>query len=204
MITKRQIAEIIADIKTGGDPVVNSKYDPRNIGVIVDIARNTLIDTEFRQYGKISEVFTQAFKNVDVQTDTDRDEKFSDLPSIIAALKKDQGLRQVSPMKDQINVFGIGESGDRAMFHGTEGELSQRPIAMLEGQRIYYEGIGPNIKKVLIKMIPSIADIGLDESIPVPGDKETALINIVKDMFHESKTTVEDKSNDNNRQQTAS
>ncbi len=203
MITKKQIAEIIADIKSGGDPVPNSKYDPRNIGVIVDIARNTLIDTEIRQYGRISEIFTKAFNNVEVKTDTDRDEKFSDLPSIICALKKDQGLRQVSPMKDQRKVFVIGQSGDLALFDGMEGGLTDRTIAQLEGQRIYYVNINRNVKKVLIKMIPSIADIDINESIPVPGDKETALINIIKDMFQESKKTAEDKYNDNNTQQIA-
>ena len=201
MITKKQIAEIIADIKSGGDPSNNSKYDTRNIGVIVDIARNTLIDTELRQYGRISEIFTKAFPNVAVKSDEDRDEQYSDLPSILAALKKDQGLRQVSPMRDQINVFAIGQSGDRALFNGMEGELSTRTIVLLEGQRIYYENISPKIEKVLIKMIPSIADIDENESIPVPGDKETALISIIKDMFQESKETVEDKYNDANNQQ---
>jgi len=201
MITKAQIAALVADIKAGGDPPENSKYHPKNIAVIVDFVRNTLIETEYRQTGTISDILVKGFNNVKVQKDTERDESFSELPSTIAAIMDNLGLRQVSPMKDQKMVFAISFNGARAMFEGLEGQLTQRTIVYPEGNKIFYENIDPNVEKVLIKMIPSVLTLKDNDPIPVPANKEKLLIDLVREQLDEAKFTVQDKYNDANSQQ---
>lgn len=201
MITVSKLTALIADGKSGGDPTAGSKYHPKNIIAIADIVRNTLIETEYKQTGTISDVLVKAFENVEVKKNTERDEKFSDLPSIIAAIIDGLALRQVSSMKDQIGVYSIGVNGSRAVFEGLAGQLTDRPTVYLEGNKIFYENPNPAVKKVLIKMIPSISSLGKNETIPVPGNKEKLFIDLISEMLDETKQTIQDKTNDSNYQQ---
>lgn len=201
MITKSKLGQLVKDALSGGDATANTKYDERLVWEYADIVRNTLIDIELRLTGNISDIFFHGFNNVEVKTDTDRDEKFSDLPSIIAATQDNLGLRQVSPMKDQRQVFAIGTTGDRAVFSGLEGELTKRTIVYPENQRIYYENISADVTKVLIKMIPSIADLKDEDSVPVPAMREQQYLETIIQFFQEPQSVVPDKLNDENNQQ---
>lgn len=201
MITKAKLTALIADGKSGGDPPVNSKYHPKTIIALADIVRNTLIETELKQTGHISDVLVKGFDNVPVLQDDNRDEPFSELPSVIAAISSSLALRQVSPQKDQINVMDIGQNGSRAVFEGLDGQLTERATVYLEGDKLFYENLDPAIKKVLVKMIPSISSLGKNESIPVPGNKEKLFIDLINEMMDETTKTVQDKINDANQQQ---
>lgn len=201
MITTEQLTALISDGKSGGDPPTNSKYHPNNIIAIADIVRNTLIETEYKQTGIISDVLIKPFDDVKVLQDDGRNEPFSDLPSTIAAINGSLALHQVSPMKDQIGVFDIGANGSRAVFDGLDGQLTERTTVYLEGNKLFYENINPSVTEVLVKMIPSIFSLDKAEPIPVPGNKEKLFIDLINEMLDEPKKTVQDKSNDSNYQQ---
>lgn len=201
MITARQLTALIADGKSGGDPAAGSKYHPKNIIAIADVVRNTLIQNDYNQTGEISDILIKAFEDVKVLENPARKEKFSELPSTIAALSDGIALHQVSPMEDQINVMALEVNGSRAVYEGLDGQLTERSTAYLEGQKIFYENIRPTLKLVLIKMIPSISSLGKNESIPVPGNKEKLFIDLINEMLDETKQTDQDKSNDTNYKQ---
>lgn len=201
MITVSQLTALIADGKSGGDPAAGSKYHPKNIIAIADIVRNTLIETEYKQTGTISDVLVKGFENVKVLENDGRKEKFSELPSTIAAIIDGLALRQVSPMEDQVEVFAIEGNGSRAVFSGLDGQITERATAYLEGNKIFYENIKPSVKLVLIKMIPSISTLGKNEPISIPGNKEKLFLDLINEMLDETKQTDQDKTNDTSYKQ---
>lgn len=203
MITKEILAALIQDNKAGGDPPANSKFHTLNIYKWISIAWSTLVDIEYRQTKDINDAFIQPFSNVDVKFDSDRDEFYSDLPARLVAMDEVAGLRTVSPMKDRKTEFLIDRIGSAAMYDGLEAGLSQLTSIYLEGNKIFYDHLdSDNIKKVLIRMVADVDTLAANVPIPIPANKERALVDQVLELLDEPKQTPQDKHNDSNTQQT--
>tara|TARA_R110000751_G_scaffold79121_2_gene159562 strand:+ start:9414 stop:10067 length:654 start_codon:yes stop_codon:yes gene_type:complete len=210
-ITKIEIAELVREIKGGGDASSEAKFHPTIIYKVAEMARNHLIKTAYNEsrsyssqqgYGVgrtyINGDFYSTYKNVPIKEDCETNRVYSLLPGRLISLPHDRGLRSVSPMQEEENQFNIVEAGSSAVYAGLEADVMSGPEIYIEGDRIYYRNLTNTDCKVLIRMVSSINDLKEDEIIPIPADYELQFLELIKASLEEQKIAQQDKHNDAN------
>lgn len=201
MITKSIIAEKLLRKLFGGDYPTSRTIDPRDIYLEAETAYAYVVQKYINITGDdISSEFITTYEDVPVLKNTNRNRLYSILPAQLISLNNGGGLRQVSGVKDEGDVFIQMRSGDEGIFYGLEANsLGGKTGYWLEGDRIiyknlpaYYEG-----KTVLVKMISSIYSLPEDEFIPIPAGVETEFEDLVYTRLLPQKQTPKDKINDN-------
>jgi hypothetical protein len=195
--TKRSLATLIIENKLGGPVESWQKFDPRELYQYIESARNTLMDQLLMQGGALDGEFVAVFKNVPVECDEDTGEFYSMMPSKVVSLSNRSGLKQVSPMKNQNDVFIKVDNSSAHVYSNLEaGKLLGQTSYHIEKRRIVYHNLPFSIKKVLVKMIGSIEAFHEDELLPIPASAEAQIINMVMQMTMEKKQTPVDRVND--------
>lgn len=205
MATKRQLAEQILRIKHGGDLSEDAQMDEREVFINIGQVRARIIKEELvanRKAGNfdISGDHITAFENVLIKEDTNKDLFFSDIPVKYLILPDDQGLYQVSLMKNQSDTFVRIPNGAQGIFSGLQAfQLGGRVGYWVEQDKIFYHNFPDDLKdsKVLLKMVASIEDFDPDEELPIPADKEDELIRLVLELYGVHTETPQDKASDN-------
>jgi len=210
-LTKLEIAELVRDIKLGGDASSEAKMHPTIIFKVAELARNQLIKTAYNDsrsliaqqgYGVgrtyINGDFYSTYKSVKIYEDCDTNRLYSVLPGRLISLPHDRGLRSVSPMHEEDNPFNIVETGSSATYKGLEADTMSGPEIYIEGERIYYRNFNNISCEVLIRMISSISDLEDDEIIPLPAEYELQFLELIKQSLQEQQVVPQDKRNDDN------
>lgn len=203
-ITKKNISDLIRDIKSGGDPTMEGKLHPTIIWKTVDTVFGGLLeqalykDKDENGYN-INGDWISTFKNVPVLTDSDTGQKYSELPEQVISIKQNRGLHRVSEMKSIDNAFTQVANGSNDVFSILEAHyLNSKTEYYLEGSKIYYRNMGNAVEKVLIKMIAGISNLDPEAPIPIPAIMEEELVRRVINLLDEEKITPQDKLNDGN------
>ena len=203
-LTKRELSEYIRDVKFGGDPTMEGKLHPAIIWKTADIVVGRLIEAAMFKTSdsngyEIDGDFISVFKNVDVEDDSDTDEKYSVLPAPLISLKNNRGLHRVSEMKNVDNAFSLVPNGSHDIFSILDVHyLNKKTEVYLQGDRIYYRNLRPTVNKVLIKMVAGISALDNDAPIPIPSIMEDEFVQRVSDILTEQKITPQDKQNNSN------
>jgi len=195
--TKRSLATLIIENKLGGQVESWQKFDPRELYQYIESARNSFMDQVLMQGGTLDGEFIATYKNVPVECDEDTGEWYSMLPAKIVSLSNKSGLRQVSPMKNQMDVFIKVDNSSNHVYRNLEaGKLWGQTSYHIEKRRIVYTNLPFSIKKVLVKMVGSIEAFHEDELLPIPASAEAQIISMVMQMTMEKKQTPVDRIND--------
>lgn len=204
-LTKSEIAELVQELKGGGDNPNSPKYHPLVIYKIAELARNYFIRVAYnmaRNEGDkhINGDFYTPYKDVQVKKDSDTDRFYFDAPAKLISLPKMRGMRSISLMQDIDTPFNIVPSGSGAIFNGLEADGMAGPEAYAEGQRWYLRNVPDNICEcpLLVVQVSSMDDLPSGEVIPIPSEFETDYITKIMEMLDESKATPQDKHNDSN------
>jgi len=208
MITKRILGEKILRRINGGDPATSSNVDIRDIYLSIEPARNSLIQKLLNStQTDISSEFESVYENIPVLLDTNRERFYSTLPAQLISLNikgnanNSIGVRQISGMKDEYDVFIPMNSNDTGVFFGLEAQGLHGKIGFwVENKKVIYENMPYywENKTVLIKMISSIYDLDLDDFIPIPAGVEEELEQLVYAKMMAMRGTPIDKLADNN------
>ncbi|HLG34039.1 MAG TPA: hypothetical protein VI757_04105 [Bacteroidia bacterium] len=208
MISKGILAEKILRKINGGDYPTSNKVDIRDVYLEMEACRNYLIQKYLIQSGdEISSEFISVFEEVPVLKNTNRDRLYAQLPAQLVSLNikgasgSHIGLRQVSGVKDEYNVFLPMNSGDAGVHYGLEssnliggiGYWLENDKIIFENMPAYYEG-----KNVMVKMISAIQGLGEDDFVPVPAAVETELEDMIFERMIGMKAVPEKKITDNN------
>lgn len=203
-ITKRELPELVRDLKSGGDASIEGKYHPNIINKIADMVIGGLIaadmfkNQESNGY-EINGDFLTPFVNVPVLNDVDRDEKYSVLPAAVISLKQNRGMYRVSAMQDKEFGFSQVPVGSHDIFRILEAHyISKRTEFYLERNRIYYRKIGLTVDKVLIKMVAAITNLDPDQPIAIPASMEGEFLDTILKFLDDPKSVNQDKANDSN------
>jgi hypothetical protein len=203
-ITKNELSELVRDIKSGGDPSMEGKFHPTIIWKIADMVIGGMIEMAmYKTQGgngyDINGDFITTFKNVEVRTDADTDEKYSVLPAPVISLKHNRGLHRVSEMKNLEDAFALVPNGSHDVFSILDAHyLNQKTEVYQEGGKIIYRNLRPTVEKVMVKMVAGISALDPDSPIPIPASMEDAFLQRVLELLDEQKLTPQDKVNDNN------
>lgn len=203
MITKAILAEKILRKLNGGDfNLSSSKVKKQDVYLEMEAAYGYVVQKYINQYGEdVTSEFVSTYPDVLVQKDSQRDKLYSVLPAQLVSLSGGKGVRQVSGVKDEFDVFIPINSGDDGLFYGLEaGPLSGKKVYWLEGNKIFYKNISPlwEGESVMIKMISSIYSLGEDDYIPIPAGVETDFEDNTFSRLVLQRDSKEDKLADNN------
>lgn len=210
MITKEKIAFRIINKSQGGLLSSFRKVDPREIFEGIETVRNAFMEKMIAETGMLDGEFVTQFKDVDVLCDDTTMQFYSILPARLISFSTFDGLRQVSPMKNQEKSFIKIENGFDATFVGLEASklsahtgyyIERVKIGTDKSIRIYYKNIPLHYKKVLVKMIASTYDFDEDEALPIPAMYEEQLILQVDQWFMQQFATPQDTKNNSEPEQ---
>lgn len=211
MITKEILAEKIQRRINGGDPASSINVDPRDIYLSIESSRNALIQKMLNStYNDIASEFESVYENVPVLKDANRERFYSVLPAqlISLAIKGNSsnsiGVRQISGMKDEYDVFIPMNSNDTGVFYGLEASALHGKVGFwIENNKVLYENMPYywENKTVLIKMISSIYDLPETAFIPIPAGLEDELEAMVYEKMMTMRGTPNSKLADNTAKQ---
>lgn len=207
LLTKSIWAEKIQRRIEGGDISI-PKVDKRDIYLAMEPARNQLIQKYLNiNPNDIPSEFVTTYENVMVLKDAARERFYSTLPaqlisvSIKGKFSNTIGLRQISGMKDEYDVFIPMNSGDAGVFSGLEASgLGGKVGYWLEGSKVVYENMPYYFenKGVLIKMVSSVYSLGDDDYFPLPAGLENDFEDIVYARMTGMQQTPQKKVTDGN------
>ncbi len=208
MISKGILAEKILRRIYGGDYPPSTGVKKQDVYLEIEAARNSLIQKLLNQsQDDISSEFESVYEDVLVLKNVNRDRFYSVLPAqLISLVIKNNssngiGVRQISGMKDEYDVFIPMNSNDSGVFYGLEaGGLGGKVGYWIENDKVIYENLPYywENKTVLIKMISSIYSLTEDDFIPIPAGEELNLEDLVYQRMAGMKATPNDKLSDNN------
>jgi hypothetical protein len=208
MIIKRVFSEQVLRILNGGDYPTSTGIKEQDVDIVAEQARNYLIEKHINTFGDdISEEFVSVYYPT-VKRLSKRNRLYIELPAQLVSLRDGKGLRQISPLEDDYNVWIPLKGGSAGMFHGLEAGLiegkagywlegpqagTKYPVVIFENIDNTWEG-----KEVLLKMISSIAGLDDDQVIPIPAAVEIEFLNLVVEILTKQKSIPMDRQNNNN------
>lgn len=202
-LTKNELSELVRDIISGGDPVLEGKYHPTIIWKIADTVLGGLIQESMRKDNQTNgyEINGSFLTTVTagILEDTDRDERYSLLPHSVISLKENRGLHRISELKNTENAFSQVPNGGNDVFTILDVHyVSRKTEFYQESNRVYYRRLGLAVKKVLIKAVFSVTNLDPDQPIAIPSDMEDMFVERIIERLKIQQASPQDKSNDGN------
>lgn len=197
---KDQFIELVKISLSGGTPPQEYQGKFHNVVIEkhIEMAFNEVVSNI--QDPSVIDQFCVIHRNVPVLIDEDLGLKYSDLPSSVLNTVYFRGLRLISPMKDQTNVFFIRKNNSTSVMNRLQSnDAVYSNTARLEGpKRVYYDRISGSIDEVLIKMVSTFSEIASDDDIEMPGGKDGIVFRMVMEAMSVQMQTPENMRNDNN------
>jgi hypothetical protein len=173
--------------------------DERTIVWIADKVRNALLPRYIAANGidSIGSFVTGMY--FDVKKDSDRDLKYIDTENKIVSLAGNMGLLSIGWAQDLECDFIISKPAQQGIYSKLEIGQIQKPTAWQEGGRIYLRYVPFGMKQALVRAVPSLSEMDMNEEMPIPSD-------LVNDVMMQVIAVVqsngsEDKPNDGNDNQ---
>lgn len=214
-MTKEQIAAMIQDILNANTTLSRTKYDRRDISILISRAYNDAVtdNLQMKYRGKIflnsiiDGGFITSYEDVPILYNENRNIYYSELPVSILPLERDVGIRQISPMEDESTSFINSAVGDKFVQGPLEvSKYPKNPTFQRENDEVYYHAdeLPWYFKRegatVLMKLVRDISDIPDDEEFNIPGGYETKIIDWVFEKLGISSVVVPDNRSDANVQ----
>lgn len=176
-MTRKAFGELCISILEKGYVTSDKRPDIREVWVAMDIIRQSEINRMLMSDEGLGSEWITTYPEVNVLTDTVRNLKYSNLPAGILSTNGN-GVWQVSPTQNEsIHLIQVS-SGDEFIYDNLPaGKLLGRPKYWREGAKLFYKN-NP-YPKVLIKMIPVMADVPDNFPIPFP-DYEYAMDKLLQ------------------------
>jgi hypothetical protein len=194
---KDKLIELIKLNLGGGDVSVpvQSRYDPREIDLVVDMVYNDLIYAIYEAESAKGNTnfdaldpFGVAYK-LDLQEDTDRKEWYVQLPFQMIPIPSSLGIRLVCPYTDQNSAYDIVDNNSLHTFSRLANQLLRpQTICYVEMPKIYFRYL-PTEKPehIMVKAISDFSSLPEDADVIIPGGNEV-LFNKVADIFRRKGT----------------
>jgi len=198
-MTKKEFIDLIKRRLASGNlsPDQEGSYHDNEIAHFIERG----MDRIFYQAGNAKELdkYSKAYKNIDVEYDSDLDLYYSVLPESIVQIDGVQGIRSVSLMKDQSFSFvHVTQQSMRAFLRLDSGRIGKRPWMFYDGGRLYYGRMKKDIKKVLMRLVIPFTRFEDDDEVFVPAGMSDTIIQFVLQIM--TGQINEDQLSDNRRQ----
>mgnify|MGYP001135818848 CR=1 FL=1 len=120
----------------------------------------------YKDYGQL-DAMAKVYKDVDVEEDSDRGEKYSVLPVNVLQLPNHAGIRMITTQCDQSEQVNWRPNNNIGILNRLEVFTTGKkmPTYYVEHKRIYYDKVDAD--NVMIKLIPTFSAYEDDDEIPV-------------------------------------
>jgi len=158
----REWIDLIKDVLAGGDypQEIKGKHHPEIIRRHLAIVHNYLIGKvaypEAVRSGDLGflDVYAKTFMGIAIQEDSQRDEKFCELPTSYLPLPMNRGIRIVSPEQSQHEPFLYRNNNTSRIFSNLDVSTAySEGRYYIEGDKLYFSSVPYGVIKLLIKMI---------------------------------------------------
>lgn len=187
MATRAQIIEQVRRKLAGGDPMWDFKIDKREIALVVDQVRDSVVTAKLYQsiQGEDKEVDGSFLVSYEVSVLQDGNRFYSELPAKLLVLPREREIQQVRLVEDLQNPFIPIKITEIPLYNGSV--LGGKYCYYRRGERIYYYNVpvvGFTCKVELIA-IPQGGDIPEADQY-INSDLEPALLEgVYKILFPE-------------------
>lgn len=207
---KAVLIELIKENLAGGDAPapIRGKYDDRVIEKYLEMGYDDLVADIYKECFKTNNYslldnFGKAYKVV-ILKDEDRGEYYVELAISVVPLPDNQGIRLVSPYKDQSQAFDYIDNNSQHVFRYLfNNVVSPTGIYYTELPRIYVSNFPTALigKELMVKVIPPFNGLDENDDVFLPGGNNLALFDRVYEiMFRKNKTPQDDYDNNNSKQ----
>jgi hypothetical protein len=206
-VIKEIVAEQVLRTLAGGDVPPNFPIKRADIYLVMDQAYNYICEKNLNQFG---DIFTDEYASVyvrDIETTTARNLKYITLPGQFVTLRDGRGIRQISPIDDDYNVFIPIRGGSNGIYNGLEASpVEGFPYYWVENGSylgsnnpvVYFKNVAPTVTQVLLKMITSVSSLGDTDTIQMPASAEPEYLALIIELLGKQKQIPKDSINDNN------
>lgn len=141
--------------------------------------------------------YAKTYYGIEVKEDSDREQKYVNLPVKPVKLMRNEAIRLVSSNKSVKDAFFIRQGGaQRYMMSTLDVDKMHTGKCYVEGDRIYFDHIDPDLEKVQISMIPSFDNYALDDEIILPLEGESMVVENTVQMLLNKYNLPPDNVND--------
>lgn len=203
-MTRRQLIEMVQNRLVHYNVGVDTTevITPQMIGAYLEIAYSTVLNTIIKQNKSrngFSELnsYGQTYRDLDVQEDQNRNQKYVQLPVEPIDLMDQMAIRLVAPNGSQKSFFVARRPGaHNAMMQFLDVDKREDGVYYLEKDRIYFEKIDSDLEKMQVVMIPSLRGRGIDDEIKLPETGETNVLDMCYQMLVSKYNLPADNVND--------
>ena len=210
-MNKKQLTELIRrNLQSSDAPIaIRRKYDEREVKLYFEMAYNDLLnklhDEGIKKGNDFSALdnFGKAYKRK-VKFDPDREEWYFDLEMDIVPLPDSQGIRLISPFKDQSNSFDYRDNNSQSTFSLLFNDVvSTRPWFYVELPLVYLGHISTPTQQMnlMVKVIPPFNKLQDGDEIFIPGGNNMIMFEMVYNAIAKTNQFPEGQYNNNNSKQ---
>lgn len=193
---KAQFIELVKRSLDGGDSPaeLRSRFHEREIELYIAMAFDSILNRKESQVKELqAEMGRDSWKwdalikpyHLDIVKDTVRDRYYSELPVSVMSIVNNNGIRMVTPSKEESSAFFPRWQTDTFLMDGLDVNLMTGFIYYtLEGRRLYYSGdIDCHWETVLAKLVLRFNEFEDDDEISVPDGKEIEIFSTVLQLM---------------------
>ena len=203
-MTKSILAHQILGIIEGGDVSNDASVTIQEVILAVNQVRDFLVQEDIwaRKNVGDNQIPGEYLEDycVDIQCDDKTNSFYAELPVKPLNLQRNQGVFKVTYTKNQEVAFVPSSSSSSSLYTGLPSFKPQgRQTYYVQGDRLYFPSIkkGDDLQEIYVVLVASTADIGDEDPLPIPADKEIIVVQRVVEMYRQQKLTPQDNVNDN-------
>jgi hypothetical protein len=189
MATKKQIAEQVMRILSGGHLKPDRTLDIREVMLAVDQVRDAQARMTVYQNVKegtyeVPEDYLEFFESIAVNSDPTKGLSYITLPVSTIDLPYGLGIYQISLPGSVEAPFKLVQTGHLGLLNGSDAAANdQVTYCWPVGERVYFKNLAGGTSFVSAILAQSSKEIAEDADYPVPPDQEGDLLQKVTQMF---------------------
>ncbi len=204
--TKLQFADLAISLKSGGAVSTASKFDRREVYKFIDIGLGSLLGSQYLNMWLQGEKnlngdWITPFPYIPVKKDEARDDFYSDIPVQLISLTDERGMVSIQKMKGDADEFVPLKNGQWETIKNLEtGFIKNKIFYYIENNKIRYKNLydGDKCGPLLFKMVCGAGSLEEDQFLPVAGELEYQLVQIVLGLMDVEGGSQQKKINDGN------
>ncbi len=150
----------------------------------LSVAWNTILYNTFRNNPDDLDLYSKEYfiETGDIETDTNTDIDYFELPVAVSQLPKSEQVRQVRPLQDTTNVFGIVSLSQRTTLSNLQSAdiNEKRTTCTVRGNRLEFENLSVAHKAAGVIAVLVIAFDEFDDTddIYIPAGQDAQLLQL--------------------------
>jgi len=189
MATKKQLAEQVMRVVSGGHIKPDRTIDIREIMLYIDQLRDKAVvksvyeSLNLGEY-EVDETYLSFYESVTVNAAGTNGLKYITLPASVISLPYGIGLYQITPVNDMEDAYIITKPGQFGIYAGTDALSHTGKTYCFEVNGVvYFKNIPDAVSAVTVLMAASSKDIAEGAEFPMPPDTEAEIIQAAIQMF---------------------